>query len=191
MASGDPMDRRRFWREALRGVLPGLAQEPMPAPRRTSAPEPAPLRPPGALPGSAFLDHCRPECRICVDTCPRYAIIPSLQATQPGGGDSRPYLLPARAACDLCGLCMLACPTDALQVTDPAAVRIGLAVVDNAACVRSRGESCSICLDACPFPGTALREADGFPSVGVDACTGCGLCAEPCPPGAISVVPQR
>jgi len=188
-----PIRRRDLWRAALRGVLrTHAAGRGAPEPPEAPAPEQRTvLRPPGAHGEIHFESHCAPGCRICVDACPRFAIIPSLDGGQPGGGDGRPYLLPDRAACDLCGLCMWACPTDALCPTPPAEVRIGLAVLDAPGCVRTHGQPCNICLERCPFPGVAIRDEAGLPQI-VDAhCTGCGLCAEACPPHAIDVVARR
>lgn len=185
---GPPMDRRRFWRTVLGSLVP---KEGPPAPQPAPVPAaetPPPLRPPGAGSEPRFLSLCATGCRACVDACPRFVIIPSLDAAQPGGGDGRPYLLPDQAACDLCGLCMLACPTGALAPTPPAAVRIGLAVLDPAACVRTHGQPCDICLERCPYPQVALRDEGGLPTVLDAGCTGCGLCAEACPPRALGVV---
>ncbi len=183
----DPMDRRRFWREAIGSVLPGKRR-----PRDAGAAKPqqpsALIRPPGALPEARFKDACADGCRICTDACPSFAIIPSLDASQPGGGDGTPYMLPDRQACDLCGLCMPACPTGALRVTPPMAVRIGLAVLDRQACVRSRDEACDVCLQLCPYPSIAITDGEQFPLILESGCTGCGLCAMSCPPHAIAVV---
>lgn len=84
---------------------------------------------------------------------------------------------------------MTACPTGALIETPAPDVRIGLAHLHEGACVRSRGESCRLCLEACPFPGNAIRESGAFPVVVASACTGCGLCAEQCPAQAITIEP--
>ena len=184
------MDRRDFWRQAFGSVFragakrvqPKAPAQPPPAP-----PEPPPIRPPGALPEPQFLEACEQGCRLCVDACPQYVIIPSLDKRQPGGGDGRPYLLPARGACDLCGKCMEVCPTGALQATAPEAVRIGLAVLDSPRCVRTLGDACRLCVDACPFPGVALVDHEALPEVVAEACTGCGLCAVACPVDAIEI----
>ncbi len=181
------MDRRGFWRAILRGAA-RRAVEPVPSPA-SRIPQ-AVLRPPGALEESAFLTACLPRCRHCVDTCPVYALVPSYDVDQPGGGDGRPYLLPDRQACVLCGLCMLACPTGALEPTPPEAVRIGRAVVRYNDCVRLDDQACHICHERCPVEPNAVADDEPVPSILGERCTGCGLCAEACPPHAISVVPR-
>jgi len=186
-AMGDErMDRRGFWRAVLRGAVQ-RAVPAAPVPRARGR-VPA-LRPPGALAESAFLAACLPGCRHCIDTCPVYAIVPSYDVDQPGGGDSRPYLLPDTQACVLCGLCMHACHTGALLPTPPEAVRIGRAVVRYNDCVRLDDKTCHICHERCPVEPNAVADDELVPSIRGDHCTGCGLCAEACPPHAIFVVP--
>ncbi len=184
------MDRRGFWRALLRSAAsrvelpaPPIGQ---PRPRR---PGPV-LRPPGALEAHEFLATCAPRCRHCVDACPVFAIVPSYDADQPGGGDGRPYLMPDRQACVLCGLCMHACPTGALQPTPLEDIRIGRAVVRFKDCIRLDGQACTICIDRCPVEPNAVTDEDPVPSITAAHCTGCGLCAEACPPHAIDVLPR-
>lgn len=198
MGDDRPIDRRAFWRAAFRGIADGAKRvkkpkpsPPAPIPRHEPPPPPATLRPPGARDEPTFVSLCATGCRSCVDACPRYVIIPSLDTKQPGGGDGRPYLLPDRAACDLCGLCMLACPTGALAFTPPEDVRIGLAVLDIAACVRTHGQPCTICIERCPYPNVAIYDEGGLPTIDDTQCTGCGLCAEACPPHALDVVARE
>lgn len=190
------MDRRDFWRRALRGALGGAADAAKARARRTG-PDPTPLgpppiRPPGALEEAAFLATCAEGCRACVDACPEFVIVPSLEPHQPGGGDGRPYLVPEMGACTLCGACMPACPTGALVETPPASVRLGVAEVDAAACIRDRGDTCTACVDICPVAATAIHDQDPHPPLilapeGPEAgCTGCGLCLPVCPSAAIS-----
>ena len=185
----ESMDRRRFWRNLLGRALPRPEALPGYAPSAHAEHSPHALRPPGAVAEAIFLERCAPDCRLCVDACPVCAIVPSYDADQPGGGDGRPHLLPDRQACVLCGLCMPACPTGALRETPPEDVRIGRAHLEAAACLRTRGEACSVCLERCPFGERVLRNGPVLPQILLDGCTGCGLCAEACPPHAIRVAP--
>ena len=192
------MDRRGFWRAVLRSAVPvaqsvadsvaGPVRDLMPEPAAVSKPPGVALRPPGAAPEAAFTEQCAKGCRLCVDACPFFAIVPSYHPSQPGGGDGRPYMVPDRQACQLCGLCMTVCPTGALQVTAAAEVRIGEALLDTMNCLRHRGEACSLCISACPFPDVAIREGQPFPRILSAGCTGCGQCAEVCPTTAIRVI---
>lgn len=183
----DRMDRRGFWRALLRGAVERSTPAALPT---RPATRPAALRPPGALAGAAFLEACRSGCRMCVDACPVFALVPSYNADQPGGGDGRPYMLPDRQACVLCGLCMPACPTGALEPTAPDAVRIGRAVVRFRDCIRLDGQACRVCIERCPTEPNSVTDEDPVPRITAETCTGCGLCAEACPPHAIDVVPR-
>lgn len=185
MAS-ERMDRRGFWRALLRGAT-SRAEQALPTPPQRVLPV---LRPPGALEESSFLAACPPGCRLCVDACPVYALVPSYDDDQPGGGDGRPYLVPDRQACVLCGLCMPACPTGALVPTPADEVRIGRALVRYNDCIRLEGQACRVCIDRCPVEPNAVADDDPVPSIRSEHCTGCGLCAEACPPHAIDVVPS-
>lgn len=187
--------RRGFFRRAVAQVIGPVAEL---IERKTAAFEPAParpieplrIRPPGAVPEAAFVHTCQ-RCGACVAACPARAIVP-LTSDDPLLHES-PVIIPAQAACVICeGLqCTHVCPSGALQpLADPAQIRMGLAVVDVGACIRSAGESCSLCVDKCPIGPTALRfDDDGPPRVLADGCTGCGVCELYCPtaPKAIRV----
>lgn len=86
---------------------------------------------------------------------------------------------------------MWACPTGALTPTPAPQVRMGLAHIDTALCVRSQGEACTRCLEACPFPQRAIVERGGFPATQASSCTGCGACGPVCPSRAIVVMPSQ
>ena len=75
----------------------------------------------------------------------------------------------------------------------PEKVRIGIAKVDPRRCLTFKGELCTRCYDACPYPYRALMMIGSRPLVGSGACTGCGLCEYACPthPKAIEIVPER
>ncbi len=150
------------------------------------------LRPPGALPEADFLEHCERSNR-CVEVCPAGAI------RRWEGIDERlhgtPFLAPNLQACLVCNdlACMSACPSGALQQVPREEIRIGLAVVDQRVCARSRGEGCRECVDRCPIGANAIHlDPGGQVVVRREACIGCGICQQFCPehPKAITVWPQ-
>lgn len=150
------------------------------------------LRPPGAVDEKRFLDTCY-RCGNCVDVCPAKAI--RATTSEDVNQSGTPYIDPDLAACVVCDelACMKACPSGALQqISNPARIRMGLAVVDPARCVRSRGENCTLCIDKCPLAEEAIQLTDGAIEVLASGCVGCGSCQFYCPttPKAIVVHPQ-
>lgn len=215
----DPrMDRRRFFREGLRGLFGkvekatepvqrfarelGKLDPPVPSPAPTpqapnaSAPGPArpvtlalPLRPPGALPEADFLAACT-KCGECLKACPAQCIV-----TDESVGGGFPAIVAERKPCVVCDslACMEVCPTGALQVVPRFAIRMGKAVWGEGKCLRGDGDDCRLCLDVCPM-GTAAIDVSAEGGIAVkDACTGCGQCQHVCPttPRAIVVVPPK
>lgn len=148
------------------------------------------FRPPGALPETDFLAHCI-HCYLCQDVCPAGCI----QMKYDGESDQHtPYILPREKGCTLCLKCGDVCPTGALQrLTRKEAVRMGVAVVDEAICVSHlRTGVCGACYTACPLRGQAITQGlYNAPKVHPEFCTGCGLCEEVCivPYRAIRVAP--
>lgn len=182
--------RRQFFRDSVRALLRPLVDYL----DDSAAASPARpwLRPPGAIPEAEFLETCQ-HCGNCVEVCPAKAIRP-LQ-TDDEKLRNTPVIQPDIAACVLCdGLwCMKVCPSGALELVDsPAAIRMGLAVVDHQVCVRSHGEECTICVDRCPVGPQALHVGErGHVEVLQPGCVGCGVCQLYCPtqPKAIVVSP--
>jgi MauM/NapG family ferredoxin protein len=151
------------------------------------------LRPPGALlPDDDFLEACT-RCGDCVPACPIAAII----TVEEKDGRKLPAIHPSAKPCRLCDdlPCIVACPDGALTRPEsgPPGVRIGIAKVDPRRCITFKGELCTRCYDACPFPDKALMMIGSRPLVGSAACTGCGLCEFACPehPKAVTIVPER
>ncbi|MDE2291878.1 MAG: 4Fe-4S binding protein [Elusimicrobia bacterium] len=145
------------------------------------------IRPPGARHEALFLALCT-RCSDCVEACPHLVI----RKAGPEAGKllhGTPILEPASSPCLFCdGLpCAAACETGALRV--PAgAVRIGTAAVDASPCLSAQDQPCDLCQQSCPLPTKAVTVAAGEPArVDAAACTGCGACAQACPPRAIRI----
>ena len=90
---------------------------------------------------------------------------------------------------------MKACPTGALKRVEKTQIRMGLAVVDHGACLRSHGEDCRLCVEACPLGAAAMTisEVSGRVLVKANGCVGCGSCEHACPtdPSAVVVTPIK
>ncbi|HTV47387.1 MAG TPA: 4Fe-4S dicluster domain-containing protein [Phycisphaerae bacterium] len=185
---------------ALQGNFPAPAPASYGAPANTVAqPVKAPvvpqfiLRPPGALPPEEFEQTCS-QCGKCVEVCPVSCIQINPRLHIAGGF---PYIIPSAAACTLCDelACMHACPSGALRVVARTDVRIGLAEMNFKTCLRTRGEDCRLCLQACPIGEEAIviSPTTGRVLVKSAGCTGCGMCEQACPtaPASITVKPIK
>ena len=203
-AATEGIDRRRFLSVAaagacavgggigLAGMTKMLGDGPTPC---------GPVRPPGSLPDESFLERCV-RCGLCLKACPNHA----LQADVLGTGPERiwaPVLAADWAGCEpSCNACGRVCPTGAIRALDleqKRAERMGLARVDEKACLPFAGrQECRLCVDECQVAGYHALEfrrvgtrldADGFPIeesgflapvVLADRCVGCGLCQTRC-----------
>lgn len=197
-----PHDRRRFFRAGLRKILSPVANyiegrilEPS---NRPVAP-PVLLRPPGALPEPQFLETCL-RCGNCSSVCPAEAIT-LYDDTRDRARLGTPHVMPGTMACVVCDdlSCMKACPSGALRLVDRFAIRMGIARVNEAVCLRTAGEDCRLCVDQCPIREEAIDIVDGAVHVfrptsdAGHGCVGCGVCQQACPttPKAIEVIPIR
>jgi ferredoxin-type protein NapG len=187
-----PQHRRSVFLRGIRRLMEPLAEYieqridiPLPIARTR-------LRPPGALPERAFLDTCY-RCGNCIDVCPARAIRPVSGADVEQAGT--PYIDPDLSACVICDelSCMKACPSGALRlVSEVSSIRMGVARLDEAICVRGRGEACRLCVDKCPVGPAAIDLGQTGEVVVKDAgCVGCGVCQFYCPtlPKAIQIEP--
>ncbi len=183
--------RRSFltggWRSLMREAAGDAAR---------SAPPPGPLiplRPPGALPEPAFLHTCV-RSGDCVEACPARAIR-VLRDSDPHRHGT-PHIVASLQACVVCDelACMKACPSGALRLVAAHDIRMGLAVLRDAHCVRTGGEECRICVEKCPLGERAIGiDAAGRVAVRDPGCVGCGVCEMACPtsPRAIVIEPRR
>lgn len=76
--------------------------------------------------------------------------------------------------------CHVLCPLGALMSLVGAKAPVGKPRVDTDQCLRTKGVDCHVCVDACP------EKLDPHIKDPVE-CTRCGLCAEHCPAGALSL----
>ena len=185
-------DRRQFFRESFYSIMKPMAEF---LADRIDLPQQTPrtlLRPPGALPEAEFLEVCY-RCGNCVEECPADAI--KLYASDDDDLNRTPIVDPDLQACVICDelACMNGCPSGALRLVDsPNDIRMGLAAVQAALCVRTHGEDCTKCIDLCPLGGDAIRLNEaGAVEVLDPGCVGCGVCQFHCPtqPKAITVAP--
>ena len=134
------------------------------------------LRPPGALPESAFLKTCI-HCGQCAAACP-YGSVRMLETFGP-----------ERAL-----FCVdPACPSGALRpVAAMKEANMGRAVIFKDRCLNwiESGTMCMTCYDRCPLRGEGMVLDMGYvPAVG-ESCVGCGMCEYVCPKNAVAVVPD-
>ncbi len=115
-----------------------------------------PLRPPGSVPESQFLDLCI-RCGECIKVCPGPVLHPAgLEA----GLEAiwTPVAVPVRAGCHQdCNFCTQVCPTGAirpLSINEKRKTYMGLAVVNTVTCLPHSGErDCRICFEECRAAG--------------------------------------
>ena len=190
------MDRRGFFRQALRGLVRTVA-ETVEASVKPEHPGSAAVRllrrvrPPGALPEKEFLAKCT-SCGDCIEVCPAQCITKVPEGASDGG---TPVIVPASRACVLCsGLqCTQVCEPGALLPLERMdQVAMGVAVLDPSVCMPYQGLACEVCVEVCPTEPPAIEVVDGLPRVRAELCVGCGLCEERCPtrPRAIQVTPS-
>ena len=167
-------------------------------------PNPARIRPPGALDEPDFLAKCL-KCGACMKVCPTSGLQPALYEAGVEGLWS-PILVPRIGYCEhSCTLCGQVCPTGAiaeLKVADKVGnmpekppVRIGSAFFDKGRCLPwGYDTECIVCEEVCPtspkaiyFKVETVTTRDGqqrtlkYPYVDLDHCTGCGICETRCP----------
>jgi ferredoxin-type protein NapG len=150
------------------------------------------LRPPGALAERDFAAACI-KCGQCVQACPYDTL--RLARAEDSVPIGTPHFVPREVPCYMCPNipCVPACPTGALdpRLKDIGKARMGLAVIDEEACLSWQGLRCEVCYRVCPVKGSAIsirnhprqtsKHAMFVPIVHSDACTGCGMCEEACP----------
>ncbi len=150
------------------------------------------LRPPGApADDDAFRAACT-RCTDCIEACP-YQSIRRL-GPERGEDAGTPVIIPADSPCYLCEdmPCIAACGAGALLPVARRDVTMGVARIRYDACYQAQGQPCDYCVTRCPLKGEAISFDDARrPRISDQHCTGCGVCAYLCPPGAIDILPNR
>jgi len=156
------------------------------------------IRPPGALPETAFLRTCI-RCGECMKSCVTNTLQPSLWESG-FAGLWTPKLELRMAACEPnCNVCGKVCPTQAirsLSLEEKTHAKIGTAVLRKESClVWAQNKLCLICDEICPYNAIVFRPVEGYrrPVVIASRCNGCGYCEQRCPvqgPSAIVVAPD-
>lgn len=172
---------------ALTGVTLALAKQ-VTGERERALPAKQ-IRPPGALREASFLDACV-RCGLCVRACPYDTL--HLAGFGEAFAVGTPYFVARETPCYMCEdiPCAAACPTQALDIAEIGAARMGLARLSKAErCFSYTGVGyCDSCFQACPIKGQAIRMQHGRtprggsfkPVVDADFCTGCGKCEDAC-----------
>lgn len=134
------------------------------------------LRPPGGQDEERLKALCL-KCDRCRGVCPTDCV--SVSGVMDGLLNARlPKLDFHQGSCTFCNLCIEACPTGALEAFDPAADKIGLAVIDTSVCIAYTVGSCDHC-NVCPYDALLFDESHR-PYIVEEKCNGCGACTKAC-----------
>ena len=143
------------------------------------------------------------QCGECAAACPKKCLSMNQKYTEPqpekvvdsveipikkaAGGAADGDLTCNKEACVFCGLCVKACPADAIKVDRKAKTW----EVDKDACAK-----CGACVEKCPkkclsmggnATGAAAPADDAKLECNTDVCSYCGFCATNCPADALTV----
>ena len=174
---GLPGDRRDFFRQSISQWGERLLEQ-----TEKRLVQQKYSRPPGALPEVAFLAACT-RCGACEQVCPPHAIF--AVATSGGLAAGTPAIDPRSQPCIVCPdmPCVKACPTGALTLPEQGwtGYRMGTLEFFPERCVTFQGNSCRVCVDACPVGERALAADEaGHPVLRAEGCVGCGVCVREC-----------
>ncbi|MBN2715632.1 MAG: 4Fe-4S binding protein [Deltaproteobacteria bacterium] len=204
---GPDIKKRQLIGSAVTGVLlipvirSGSATSPM-----GGRPDPACIRPPGAVEETEFLKRCI-RCGQCMKICPNNALHPAVDEAGLEGLWT-PVLVPKLGYCEpTCTLCTQVCPTAAIRRIDEKqksgsptgthrenTIRLGTAFINRGRCLPwAMGTPCTVCEEFCPASPKAIRLEEVTvnvygkavtllrPYIDPAHCTGCGACEHVCP----------
>lgn len=187
----EPMDRRAFFRKALRKTGESVVNHADASARLHAARW---IRPPFALDELEFLLACT-RCSDCFDAC-AYQVIFPLPAKLGAQVLGTPAMDLLNKSCHMCTdwPCVTACDADALRLPKvdedkpPSLPRMAVTWIDTDTCLPYSGPECGACASSCPVPGALQWELEK-PRINQLVCTGCALCREACivEPKAIGV----
>jgi len=145
---------------------------------RTLGPRPPAL--PAALQWENPCEYCHHPCLAACD--------PGVIRLHPEDHVLRglPYLSFEQGGCTFCRACVEVCPLKPEEDADATAGAIGLARLQQDACMAWNGVICMSCEFACTHRAIRMR-SQRQPVIDDERCTGCGFCVSVCPSDAISV----
>ena len=146
------------------------------------------IRPPGALPETAFFSRCI-RCGECMVACPTNTLQPVWFESGFIGLFS-PSIVPGHGPCDpSCNHCARVCPTEAIRVLEKGEriwAKTGTAVILPHKCIAwEHDKKCMVCDEVCPYDAVKFIKKSGkpvpVPVVRENMCSGCGYCEYHCP----------
>jgi ferredoxin len=162
--------------------------------KKTEAPKPGPITPPGSLSIWNFTSSCT-ACHLCISACPTGVLQPSF--LEYGlEGVFMPRMNNVANYCNFdCIACTLVCPTEAihpLTIDQKHVTQIGVSkFIKNICVVVEKKTACGACSEHCPTKAVEMVPYLGtlkIPAIDEKLCVGCGACEHACPTRPIRAI---